>query len=166
MFSNILFHHDDFGSKAIWMFTATSHGKSVVDGIGGSLKSLARTESINMGPYNTILNAKGFQEFVKTYKTTKGENLKPVALLVTPEEIKDNALKMKTRWDRAIQIKGTQTYHHFEADTDKSFIIVKNFSSSENLQRMRVISDKNIVKKKLTPKKVSKKVISNKNKKK
>ena len=140
-FSNIPHHHKDFGSKATWLFTATSHGKSACDAIGGNLKGLATTESINKGDYNTILNAAAFMDFVLNYKTSRGENLKTIPLLVTPEEIKETAKKMKPRWDSALPIQGTQSYHHFEPDpNNEEFVVVKHFSNSDNLKKLKIHS--------------------------
>ena len=142
-FMNILYHQRDFGSKATWMFTATSHGKSVVDAIGGTMKKLATTESINSGAYNKILNAKAFMEFIQSHITSRGKKIETIPLLVTPEQIKETKRKMESRWSKAIQIKGTLTFHHYEPDpSDKMFIVVKHFSTSENSKRMRVIDNK------------------------
>ena len=125
------------------MFSATSHGKSTVDAIGGEMKRLATAESINKGAYNTILNAAALKDFIQNYITSRGKHLKTVPLLVTPQAIKETEKKMKSRWDRAIQLKGTLTYHHYEVDpSNKEFILVKHFSSSENSKRARIISNK------------------------
>ena len=126
-----------------WMFSATSHGKSTVDAIGGEMKRLATAESLNKGDYNTILNAAALKDFIQNYITSRGQHLKTVPLLVTPQEIKQTKQRMKSRWDRAIQLKGTLTYHHYEPDpSNNSFILVKHFSTSENSKRMRIISNK------------------------
>ena len=38
---NLSFHQTDFGIRAIWTFSATSHGKGPVDGLGAAIKSTA-----------------------------------------------------------------------------------------------------------------------------
>ncbi|CAF4268058.1 unnamed protein product, partial [Rotaria sordida] len=38
---NITYHEKDFGLPASWTFSATSHGKGPVDGIGAAVKSRA-----------------------------------------------------------------------------------------------------------------------------
>ena len=45
-FQNLLKHEEDFGVAAEWHFFATSHGKSPCDGIGGTVKRLARSASL------------------------------------------------------------------------------------------------------------------------
>ena len=40
------YHEDDFEVKAEWNFFATSHGKSVCDGIGGTIKRAVAKNSV------------------------------------------------------------------------------------------------------------------------
>ena len=40
-FLNLCHHEMDFGVKAEWKFSATSHGKGACDGLGGTVKRLA-----------------------------------------------------------------------------------------------------------------------------
>ena len=41
---NLCHHRLDQGINAVWNFFATSHGKSACDGIGGTVKQLARMQ--------------------------------------------------------------------------------------------------------------------------
>lgn len=45
-FINLCLHKNDFQLKAQWSFFATSHGKTECDGIGSTVKCLARKESL------------------------------------------------------------------------------------------------------------------------
>ena len=45
-FINITHHSEDFGVHAEWHFFATAHGKGACDGIGGTIKRLARRACI------------------------------------------------------------------------------------------------------------------------
>ena len=45
-FLNLCHHKDDFGVKAEWHFSATSHGKRACDGLGGTVKRLAAHASL------------------------------------------------------------------------------------------------------------------------
>jgi len=45
-FTNLMHYHEDFGFSAEWHFFATSHGKSVCDGVGGTVKRLAARSSL------------------------------------------------------------------------------------------------------------------------
>jgi hypothetical protein len=47
----ITYHNEDLGVPAEWHFFATSHWKSVYDGVGGILKWLAAKVSLQQ-PYN------------------------------------------------------------------------------------------------------------------
>ena len=45
-FLNLCHHEMDFGLKAEWHFSATSHGKGACDGVGGAVKRLAAKASL------------------------------------------------------------------------------------------------------------------------
>ena len=50
-FYNLCNHESDFGLKAEWHFSATSHGKGACDGLGGTVKRLAARTSLQR-PYD------------------------------------------------------------------------------------------------------------------
>ena len=50
-FVNLCNHENDFGIKAEWHFSATSHGKGACDGVGGTVKRLAARASLQK-PYD------------------------------------------------------------------------------------------------------------------
>merc|ERR1712107_222588 len=56
-FMNLSCHKEDFGSYASWIFTATAHGKNECDGLGGSLKRLARDFSLRWVRSQMLLNS-------------------------------------------------------------------------------------------------------------
>ena len=45
-FINLCHHSTDFSVDAEWHFSATSHGKSACDGVGGTVKRLAARASL------------------------------------------------------------------------------------------------------------------------
>ena len=53
-FINLTYHYNDFGLTADWSFFATSHGKSVCDGIGGCVKRKFVNASFAASPSNKI----------------------------------------------------------------------------------------------------------------
>ena len=74
---------------------------------------------------------------------------------------------MVTRWERALPIKGTQSYHHFEPDpSNEDFIVVKHFSNSDNLKKMKVLSHTKVQFKTKDKVKAKAKIVTNKKKKK
>ena len=62
---NLSFHQTDFGIRAIWTFSATSHGKGPVDGLGAAIKSTATRYLMRHGPEEAFKSAKEFYEFSK-----------------------------------------------------------------------------------------------------
>ena len=127
-------HFDDFGHHVEWIFSASGHGKSVVDGIGGCLKQRAAEESMKKGMQDKIKDANSFSAFMirKGYQT--------IPILITKEEIDTTALDLDERWKSAQTVKGTQKFHHYEVDKeDPNFIRVKYFSSSNESQKIRIM---------------------------
>ena len=62
---NLSFHEIDFGVRAIWTFTATSHDKGPMDGLGAAVKSTATRYLMRHGPEEAFKSAKQFYEFSK-----------------------------------------------------------------------------------------------------
>ena len=57
---------NDFGIEASWNFSATSHGKSPCDGIGGTVKRVTGRASLQRPKENYILTALQMFEFCST----------------------------------------------------------------------------------------------------
>ena len=53
-FANLSAHAQDFQLEAEWHFFASCHGKSACDGIGGTIKRLARLASLQRGIQDQI----------------------------------------------------------------------------------------------------------------
>lgn len=66
-FVNLLYHERDFGVEAEWHFSATSHGKGAVDGIGGNVKLHARRASIQRDAEHSISTAKKLFDWATNY---------------------------------------------------------------------------------------------------
>lgn len=62
---NLCLHEKDFQLKAQWSFFATSHGKTECDGIGGTVKRLARKESLQRPLNRQIITTEDLFEFCK-----------------------------------------------------------------------------------------------------
>ena len=61
--------------------------------------------------------------------------------LVRPEDIQEvlNNQAIVDRWENAIQIKGTQSYHDYRVDTnDNRFLFVRHYTSSEEYKRVKI----------------------------
>lgn len=67
-FTTLLYHEQDFGIKLIsYNFFATSHGKSICDGVGAAAKRIARKAS-KQGVQ--ILNAKQMYDYLSEKDST------------------------------------------------------------------------------------------------
>ena len=62
---NLTFYEADFGVPAIWSFSATSHGKGPVDGLGAALKSTATRYLLRHGLTEVFKSPKELYEFSK-----------------------------------------------------------------------------------------------------
>ena len=122
---------DDFGVPAEWHFYATSHGKTAADGIAGTLKRLATKASLQNLYENHILNSKQLYEFA--LKEIKGMSFG----YVTNEEYEDEAKFLKARFAQSKRIVGTQKLHYIKP-ISKSFVIVKDYSSSITGNKRRI----------------------------
>ena len=90
---------DDIGHLATWIFSASGHGKSIVDGIGGCLKQKAADESKMKGLKDPIIDAKSFHNFIirKQYQT--------IPILISKEEIDQKELDLDSRWKKSSTLK-------------------------------------------------------------
>lgn len=120
-FLNLCFHEIDFKVKAEWHFSATSHGKGPCDGVGGSVKRLAARASLQR-PYEDQIQTPRqlFEWAVKTFTNID-------FVYSSQEEYAESDLFLKSRFDQALTIKGTQQYHAF-IPMSTSKVLVKIFS--------------------------------------
>lgn len=65
-FLNLTLHESDFGIPAEWNFFATSHGKTISDGLGGTIKRLAARASLQRPYSDQIMTAKQLFEWAST----------------------------------------------------------------------------------------------------
>lgn len=129
--SNLLFAKKDFGVNAEWNFMPTSHGKSPVDGLGGSIKR---------GVYNRVLTGKfnvyNAKDFVKCAKTLPG-NTKIIH--VTREETEKFHEMLQKRWKNVKTIPGTRQFHHFtSANDDRREITAAVSSRLDGVKKFKV----------------------------
>ena len=68
----LTFHKTDFGVRAVWSFSAISHGKGPVEGLGATIKSTAARYLMRHGPGEAFKNGKEFYNFsVKHQQSSK-----------------------------------------------------------------------------------------------
>lgn len=106
-FANICCHFDDFGLLAEWHFFASCHGKSACDGIGGTIKRLARLYSLQRTSSNHLSTPK------ELYDWANGNIEGIKCFYVDKETVAQRARKIKPRMDLALPVKGTRGMHCF-----------------------------------------------------
>lgn len=105
-FINILHHYEDFGISAEWNYFATAHGKGACDGVGGTLKRVARRYSLQQGTRSEILTAEQLYKWANEHL----ENYN--VFFCSTNDYDSAALFLKDRFQLCKTIKGTLGFHH------------------------------------------------------
>ena len=105
--SLISHHEDDFGLAAEWNFFATSHGKGVCDGIGGTVKRPVTKASLQWLYNDQILTSDAIINFCK-------ENIHGIKFFNVPsEDVARSETELKVRFELARTVKGNLQFHRF-----------------------------------------------------
>jgi hypothetical protein len=99
-------HEQDFGLAAEWHFFASCHGKSACDGIGGTLKRLARLASLQRHSTNQITTPMELFIWAK-------DNVDIKTFYVSSDEVISNQDLIKKRMDEATPVRGTRGFHSY-----------------------------------------------------
>jgi hypothetical protein len=130
-FLNLLHAKDDFGVDIEWHFFATSHGKSVCDGIGGTIKRGVHRKAIASDAH--VYTAKEFVSsalgFIKKLEVTE----------VTKEEILKHKQMLTARWAQAKTIPGTQSFHYFWVSNKPGYINASKTSNAQTFSEFKMI---------------------------
>ena len=106
-FINLCNHEADFGIKAEWHFSATSHGKGASDGVGGTVKRLAARASLQR-PYDQQIMTP-LQLFEWANESISGTIFK----YCSTEEYEDVKGQLENRFQNSRTIPGTRKLHSF-----------------------------------------------------
>ena len=102
-FVNLCLHNHDFGIKAEWHFSATSHGKGACDGLGGTVKRLAAKASLQRQYEDQIMTP--FQLYEWALK-----NIPSVTFMYcTIEEYEREKSFLEHRFQKSRTIAGTRS---------------------------------------------------------
>ena len=134
-FVNLCKHKEDFGLSAVWTFFATSHGKSACDGIGGTVKRLATTASLQRPLNNQILSASALFECCEESMPNN-----KFAIIKQDEMLPMRKLH-EQRFAECQTVPGTRSYQHIEPLTDVFGVQCKQ--TSEDVQFTTVFSFEN-----------------------
>ena len=108
-FINRCFHQQDHNLKAESNFLATNHGKSLCDGVGGTVKRLVANSSLKANHDNCILAPKPLYEW-------GAKIIKAIFLFyVSSETVRENSLKynLDKHYSLANTVDGTRSHHSF-----------------------------------------------------
>ncbi|KAK2721504.1 hypothetical protein QYM36_003703 [Artemia franciscana] len=107
-FKNLTNHHEDFGMKPEHSFFATSHGKSICDGLGGTVKRILRKASLQLSDENQIKTATAVYDFCKV-------NIEKINFhFIDKKNAEAFRLKLASRFLTIKTIPGTRSFHYFK----------------------------------------------------
>lgn len=124
-FVNLCLHERDFLLRAQWSFFATSHGKTECDGIGGTVKRIARRESLQRPLEKQIITVTELFDFCKT----RIENIS--FHFISKEEVKLTRPALESRFKGAQTLPGTRSFHNFQPQNDSQTIEARRISKDE-----------------------------------
>jgi hypothetical protein len=104
----LAYHKNDFGISAEWHFFATSHGKGPCDGIGGTLKRLARRASLQNRIGGVVIQT---PESLYDWCSRNVHNIK--SFFVSQIDVQRNEDMLEERFKFGKRIPGTQSFHSF-----------------------------------------------------
>jgi hypothetical protein len=106
-FLNLCYHKEDFGIDCIWNFFATSHGKSLCDGVGGTVKRLAARASLQRPYDKQLLSAQEVFTFCKD--EIKGIHF----IFISQADMEITRTTLEARYTIAKTVPGTRSFHQF-----------------------------------------------------
>ena len=107
MFAILCSFAKEFGINAEWHFYATAHGKSPCDGLGGTVKRLARKASLQRPTENQITTA------IELYEWARISIMNIKFFFVKKEQINENSKLLNNKFKKLNIIKGTRSFHSF-----------------------------------------------------
>lgn len=123
---------NDFGVKAEWHFSATSHGKGACDGVGGTVKHLAARASLQRPYDEQILTP--FQLFEWASNNIPGT----VFRYCSYTEYEETRAHLELRFQSSQTIPGTRKLHSF-VPISRDAVKVRLFSLSITSREEKVI---------------------------
>ena len=133
-FVNLCSHEADFGIKAEWHFSATSHGKGACDGVGGTVKRLAARASLQR-PYDQQIMSP-----TQLYQWAKENIPATVFRYCSTEEYEVVKQELEKRFQNSRTIPGTRKLHAF-IPLSKHLVAVKLYSNSGEYKIKKVVKD-------------------------
>ena len=140
-FINLCLHEKDFNIKCVWSFFATSHGKSLCDGIGGTLKRLTARASLQRTLSDQILTAKQVFDYCK--KEVQGVHVN----FISADDMVPVRSMLDARFYNVCTLPGTRSFHQF-VPLSESVMAAKRVSEDQSysIEFNLVLGKTNVVK--------------------
>lgn len=122
---NLCLHEEDFKIKAQWSFSATSHGKSECDGVGGTAKRIARKESLQRPLEGQITTPVALYDFCKSHI----KNIK--FHFLGREQVNITRRSLQSRFKDVLGLPGTRSFHNFKPLDSLGTIESRRISTDE-----------------------------------
>lgn len=107
-FKNLSEHLKDFNMKAEHSFFATSHGKSICDGLGGTVKRILRKASLQLPDEDQIMTASAVYNYCE-------KNIENIHFHFIDKKDADSLrLELEKRFSTTRTIPGTRSFHNFK----------------------------------------------------
>lgn len=131
MFSGLHVLERKFNIKITWHFFATSHGKGVVDGIGGTIKRSV---------WNHVkANDNCVVSTASQFATVAAERNPNITIAFIPKEEVDSSLtEVEQLWYSAVPVPDTHSVHCVTV-TDQRYIIVRETSTDLAMRKVRIL---------------------------
>jgi hypothetical protein len=121
-FINLCHHNTDFGINAEWHLFATSHGKGPCDGVGGTIKCLAASSSLQ---HHQILTP------AQLYSRAKQHFPSIHVQYVCNSEVEKTRHHPKLRFDSTRTVVRTRQYHAF-LPISNTILTAKKYSRAQD----------------------------------
>lgn len=127
----MMFLRKKFNVNITWKYFATSHGKGVVDGIGGRAKSLVRQLSQAQNDKYVVQSSYEF------YKAASSVMKSTEVLHISQDEINET-LRLENPWDSVVDIGvGIQKTHVIKCNLDGNILLYKDNLSTSPLIKIQ-----------------------------
>lgn len=132
MFSCLHMLEQNFKIKLTWNFFATSHGKGVVDGIGGTIKRSV-WNYVKSTPHIIVNTANEFA------RVAAEKNPNVMVAFVTKDEVNKKVMEVESLWSSAIAVPDTHSVHCVSLTNNNNYIVVGDTSDDMNKRNIRIL---------------------------
>ena len=134
LFSNLHLWEQKFNCEMCWHFFATSHGKGIIDGLGGTVKRSV---------WRYIRSGKGFATTpLMFYEVAVQRNPSINIIFVAKSQVAENQTELQLHWNNTIPIANTQRIH-FVTPKGPRHLLVGDTSDSETFCKVRILKREN-----------------------